>query len=175
MLELGPRPTLLGLAQTVLPDHAGPWLASLRPDRPDWEQMLGSLGALALAGSVLDWRRYDQPYNRHKTALPTYPFQRQRFWHALRPVSGTRDAAADLEALAAKAIASGALSDNERAALPGLLDALKAAQASTSNDQAAASHDTLSTVLYEVSWRRASAPGTVMSDDLFRRLGRVRR
>ena len=80
MLELGPRPTLLGLGRAVLPDHAGPWLASLRPERPDWEQMLGSLGALALGGGPVDWRRYDQPYGRQKTALPTYPFQRQRFW-----------------------------------------------------------------------------------------------
>jgi short-subunit dehydrogenase/aryl carrier-like protein len=42
--------------------------------------MLTSLGALALAGSPVDWRRYDEPYGRAKTALPTYPFQRQRFW-----------------------------------------------------------------------------------------------
>jgi acyl transferase domain-containing protein len=80
MLELGPRPTLLGLGQAALPDHPGPWLASLRPERPDWEQMLTSLAALALADSPVDWRGYDRPYGRRKTALPTYPFQRQRFW-----------------------------------------------------------------------------------------------
>ena len=38
---------------------------------------------------MLDWRRYDQPYNRHKTALPTYPFQRQRFWPDMLREAGT--------------------------------------------------------------------------------------
>jgi acyl transferase domain-containing protein len=92
MLEVGPRPTLLGLGQAVLPDHAGPWLASLRPERPDWQQMLNSLGALALAGSPVDWRGFDQPYGRAKTTLPTYPFQRQRFWpDMLRATSAMPD------------------------------------------------------------------------------------
>ncbi len=106
MLELGPRPTLLGLGQTVLPDRAGPWLASLRPDRLEWDQMLACLGAVALAGCPVDWRRYDQPYRRAKTALPTYPFQRQRYWHAPRQANGS---ATDLNALAAVAVANGAL------------------------------------------------------------------
>ena len=78
LMELGPRPALLGLARAALPGHAG--LPSLRPNRPEWEQMLESLGALSLAGSPVDWRRYDAPYHRRKTALPTYPFQRQRYW-----------------------------------------------------------------------------------------------
>jgi epothilone polyketide synthase D len=50
------------------------------------------MGALALAGSPVDWRRYDQPYGRQKTALPTYPFQRQRFWpDMLRAAEGGTD------------------------------------------------------------------------------------
>src|SRR5207245_1233190 len=31
LLELGPRPVLLGMGRAVLAGHAGPWLASLRP------------------------------------------------------------------------------------------------------------------------------------------------
>jgi short-subunit dehydrogenase/aryl carrier-like protein len=55
--------------------------------------MLNSLGALALAGAPVDWRRYDQPYGRAKTAIPTYPFQRQRFWpDMLRASTSTLDA-----------------------------------------------------------------------------------
>jgi acyl transferase domain-containing protein len=99
LLELGPRPTLLGLGRAVLPDHAGPWLASLRPDRPDWVQMLESLGTLALAGSPVDWHGYDRPYLRRKTALPTYPFQRQRFWPDMLRVTGpATDAPSDMTA-----------------------------------------------------------------------------
>jgi acyl transferase domain-containing protein/acyl carrier protein len=156
MLEVGPRPTLLGLGQAVLPEHAGPWLASLRPDRPDWQQMLNSLGALALAGSAVDWRGFDQPYGRAKTTLPTYPFQRQRFWSQPRRANGT---ALDLESLASTAIAAGSLSETERAALPGLLEALKAAQAATRPLASPASTDLLSNALYEVSWREAPAVG----------------
>jgi acyl transferase domain-containing protein/acyl carrier protein len=169
MLELGPRPTLLGLGRAVLPDHAGPWLASLRPERPDWEQMLGSLGALALGGGPVDWRRYDQPYGRQKTALPTYPFQRQRFWYSPGQVPAAGAAAADLENLAAQVVADGALSESERAALPGLMKALRAAQAAMRPVAATASSDILSGGLYEVAWHDAPASEASPPDG---RLGR---
>jgi acyl transferase domain-containing protein/acyl carrier protein len=156
LLELGPRPTLLGLGRAVLPDHAGPWLASLRPDRPDWVQMLESLGTLALAGSPVDWHGYDRPYLRRKTALPTYPFQRQRFWHVLGPAGDVDGAEVDLDALALKAAADGSLLQDERAALPRLVQALKAAQAAIRAERTPV-RDIIANGLYEVSWREGPA------------------
>src|SRR5262249_26547373 len=114
-------------------------------------------------GSAVDWRRYDQPYGRAKTALPTYPFQRQRFWHNPRPAEEINGATMDLEALASTAVANGSLSKSERAALPALGQALKAAQVATHRRASASAKDILSTGLYEVAWREAptSAPDAV--------------
>jgi len=42
--------------------------------------MLTSLGRLYECGVAIDWVGFDQDYARRKVALPTYPFQRQRFW-----------------------------------------------------------------------------------------------
>jgi acyl transferase domain-containing protein/acyl carrier protein len=131
--------------------------------------MLGSMGALALAGSPVDWRRYDQPYGRQKTALPTYPFQRQRFWHSPCPVAAAGTATVDLETLAAQVVAGGALSESERAALPGLMKALQAAQAAMRPVAATASTDVLSGSLYEVAWHDAPASEASPPDG---RLGR---
>lgn len=42
--------------------------------------MLSSLGALFVLGTNPDWGAYDRPYRRRRVALPTYPFQRERYW-----------------------------------------------------------------------------------------------
>ena len=41
---------------------------------------LEKLCAAYLAGAAVDWREFDRHYARRKVALPTYPFQRQRYW-----------------------------------------------------------------------------------------------
>ncbi|ETW96824.1 MAG: hypothetical protein ETSY1_25090 [Candidatus Entotheonella factor] len=82
LVEIGPSPTLLGMARRVL-SHAGTdplLLPSLRRGRDDWRQMLQSLGALYVQGVSVDWQGLDAAYERRKIALPTYPFQRQRYW-----------------------------------------------------------------------------------------------
>lgn len=81
-LEIGPGPTLMGMGQRCLADedHSSVWLPSLRPGRADWEQMLDSLAALYVRGAAVDWRGFDRDYVRRKVALPTYPFQRGRYW-----------------------------------------------------------------------------------------------
>ncbi|MCB8954545.1 MAG: type I polyketide synthase [Ardenticatenales bacterium] len=79
-LEMGPKPTLLGMARQCLPAAENHWLPSLRQDRSDWQQILESLGALYVQGAPVDWSRFDRDYGRQKVLLPTYPFQRQRYW-----------------------------------------------------------------------------------------------
>lgn len=58
--------------QTVLASHS------------DWRQILTQVGALYVAGVTLDWEAFYQagatPGPRQKVLLPTYPFQRQRYW-----------------------------------------------------------------------------------------------
>lgn len=45
-----------------------------------WDGLLQALGRAWLAGVEIDWRGYDRDYRRTRDELPTYPFQRQRFW-----------------------------------------------------------------------------------------------
>ena len=92
-LEIGPGGTLLGMAGQTLDKSTGGeedkrndssghsvMLPSLRKSQEDWQQMLTSLGELYTQGVAVDWKAFDQPYQRRKIVLPTYPFQRQRFW-----------------------------------------------------------------------------------------------
>ncbi len=80
MVEVGPKPTLLGLGQQCLGTEAAVWLGSLREGRNDWEEILNSVARLYLAGMQLDWQGFDRGYPRRRVSLPTYPFQRKRFW-----------------------------------------------------------------------------------------------
>lgn len=77
-LEIGPKPVLLGMTQSKIQNSV--MLPSLREGRSDWQQMLESLGALYVAGMKIDWAGFEQGYQRHKVVIPTYPFQRQRYW-----------------------------------------------------------------------------------------------
>jgi acyl transferase domain-containing protein/acyl carrier protein len=80
-VEIGPNPTLISMAQRCLPDaDALLWLPSLRKSKLDWEVMLTSLGELYTHGTEINWQNFENSTHRHKVALPTYPFQRQRYW-----------------------------------------------------------------------------------------------
>jgi acyl transferase domain-containing protein/NADPH:quinone reductase-like Zn-dependent oxidoreductase/acyl carrier protein/SAM-dependent methyltransferase len=79
-VEAGPRPTLLGLARQCLPEQPAAFLPSLRPNGDDWSQILESLGRLYVEGAPVDWAGFGRGHARRKVALPTYPFQRERYW-----------------------------------------------------------------------------------------------
>jgi acyl transferase domain-containing protein/SAM-dependent methyltransferase len=81
-VEIGPHPVLLGMGRNCVPDGAGTWLPSLRQARGEWEQMLESLSGMYTAGVPIDWRAFDGDYARQRVVLPTYPWQRQRYWQA---------------------------------------------------------------------------------------------
>jgi acyl transferase domain-containing protein/acyl carrier protein len=79
-LEIGPKPILLGMGRECLMGNKKLWLPSLHPSRPDWLQMLQSLGHLYAQGVKVDWSGFYQDYSCQKLALPTYPWQRKRYW-----------------------------------------------------------------------------------------------
>ncbi|MEO1366143.1 MAG: aminotransferase class III-fold pyridoxal phosphate-dependent enzyme, partial [Acidobacteriota bacterium] len=89
-VELGPRPVLLGLGKRCLaqPRPGGPsaapseiqWIPSLVPGNDDWSTLLAGVGRAYESGVDIDWKGFDRDYERRKLALPTYPFQRQRYW-----------------------------------------------------------------------------------------------
>ncbi len=121
LLEIGPKPILLGMAARSLPAGEGARLASLRPGWPDRRQMLQSLGQLYVLGASPDWQGClgDQP--RRRVRLPSYPFQRRRYWLESAPGASRRPPLAEprsiedesraLEDPAADSPAAGADSD----------------------------------------------------------------
>ncbi|BAZ33696.1 amino acid adenylation domain-containing protein (plasmid) [Cylindrospermum sp. NIES-4074] len=79
-LEIGPKPILLGMGRQCLLDKEGLWLPSLREGISEWQQLLSSLSKLYIAGAKVDWSAFERDYVHQKISLPTYPFQRQRYW-----------------------------------------------------------------------------------------------
>ena len=82
-IEVGPHPILISLGRTNLPTEQSSeilWLHSLQKGISDWSCLLDNLGKLYVRGLDIDWLNYDKPYKRKKIVLPTYPFQRQRYW-----------------------------------------------------------------------------------------------
>ena len=85
LLEIGPKPVLLGMIRYIEDFEINKksttvHLPSLRKEIPDWKQLMQSLGSLYLAGISIDWHNLDKEYARCRIPLPTYPFQRERFW-----------------------------------------------------------------------------------------------
>ena len=51
----------------------------LIPD-PDWPRLLNRLARLYVEGAEVEWSGFDQDRHRFRVELPTYPFQRKRYW-----------------------------------------------------------------------------------------------
>ena len=84
-LEIGPQPTLLTLASDCLAERGIAdgelvCLPSLRRREDAWDMMLQSLGTLYCHGAPIDWHAFDRDYERRRKCLPTYPFERSRYW-----------------------------------------------------------------------------------------------
>ncbi|HMQ54320.1 MAG TPA: aminotransferase class III-fold pyridoxal phosphate-dependent enzyme, partial [Anaerolineae bacterium] len=84
LLEVGPGSTLASLAkhpayaaseQIVLSS-----LGHVLDNHQDLASILHALGQLWLAGVAVDWAGYYAYERRQRLALPTYPFERQRYW-----------------------------------------------------------------------------------------------
>ena len=79
-IEIGANPVLIGMGRRCLVEDKGVWLPSLRKGQSDWQQMLGSLGQLYVSGVNVDWEGFYREQTYQRLQLPTYPFQRQRYW-----------------------------------------------------------------------------------------------
>jgi acyl transferase domain-containing protein/NADPH:quinone reductase-like Zn-dependent oxidoreductase/NAD(P)-dependent dehydrogenase (short-subunit alcohol dehydrogenase family)/acyl carrier protein len=111
-LEIGPNPVLLGLGRNCIDPEGALWLASLRSGRDDWAELLTSLGQLHAHGVNIDWEGFDRNYARQRVILPTYPFQRERYF-VDREIRHARQSeiAPALHPLAERRIDSPSLSD----------------------------------------------------------------
>jgi len=80
-LEVSPKPTLSRLGQQCCQEKPATWLFSLAPPQQEWQSLLNSLAILYDAqGAKINWEGFDRDYPQKLLALPTYPFQRQRYW-----------------------------------------------------------------------------------------------
>ncbi|MFJ3950462.1 SDR family NAD(P)-dependent oxidoreductase [Streptomyces libani] len=80
-LEIGPDATLTALAQGCLDADSGHLLVpALRKERAETHSVLTALSALHTRGAIPDWDRLFPAADR--VDLPTYAFQRERYWLA---------------------------------------------------------------------------------------------
>jgi acyl transferase domain-containing protein/SAM-dependent methyltransferase len=92
-VEIGPGSTLLGLAQPRIDREGQVWTPSIRRARTAVEQMAESAAAIWVRGVPLNWTAYEAGRG-NKVPLPTYPFERQRYW-----LEASQDQVADEEAV----------------------------------------------------------------------------
>ncbi|MEW9534691.1 SDR family NAD(P)-dependent oxidoreductase [Microbispora sp. NPDC049125] len=81
-LELGPDAVLTAMGQDCAD---GTFIPALRKGRPEAETVTTALARLHVAGVTPDWAALFP--GARQVDLPTYPFQRQRFWPRPRTVS----------------------------------------------------------------------------------------
>ncbi len=85
-IEIGPQSTLLNKGKqyeirsesSAVEKH---WLPSLKKDAKGWHPLLHSLSHLYVKGADVQWRNFFHKHEyRQIISLPTYPFQRKRYW-----------------------------------------------------------------------------------------------
>jgi acyl transferase domain-containing protein len=84
LLEVGPGQSLSTLVRQQRNGSAGrtalPALARPREQESELSGLLETLGQLWAAGVVVDWDAFYSGRRRRRVTLPTYPFERQRYW-----------------------------------------------------------------------------------------------
>jgi acyl transferase domain-containing protein/acyl carrier protein len=91
LLEVGPGQTL----NTLVTNQAGRGggrlvLSSMRhphATQPDEALLLTALGRLWMSGVRVDWRGFYAHERRRRVPLPTYPFERNRYWVEPQPLN----------------------------------------------------------------------------------------
>ena len=79
-IEVGPAPTLAGLASRTLGSSSQRFVASLRQGRDDATELLNALAGVFLAGTPIDWNAVHAHDQSRRVELPLTPFARRRFW-----------------------------------------------------------------------------------------------
>ncbi|MFD0381496.1 hypothetical protein ACFQ2B_00805 [Streptomyces stramineus] len=106
-LELGPDGVLSAMARACLdgtdddsgtPEAVPATLAVLRPGRPEAETLTAALAGLHVRGVAVRWEPWFAGTGARRTDLPTYAFQRRRYWPKGMPAQGADVRAAGLGA-----------------------------------------------------------------------------
>ena len=109
LLEVGPGQTLSQLARQHTKKSADtkiiPSIGPVGESGRDFSLMLAALGRIWATGVEIDWEAFYANENRRRAPLPTYPFERKRFWieptltdiSAMRIVESTGQATAETQ------------------------------------------------------------------------------
>ncbi|NIM13071.1 MAG: acyltransferase domain-containing protein [Candidatus Aminicenantes bacterium] len=98
LLEVGPGNNLCVLAKQHKEngnDYGEMVFSSIRHIKQsdsDEALILKTLGNLWLSGVIIDWQNYYKSEKRHRIPLPTYPFERKRYW-----LEGVKETAPQIE------------------------------------------------------------------------------
>ncbi|MFJ2095326.1 beta-ketoacyl synthase N-terminal-like domain-containing protein [Streptomyces sp. NPDC087901] len=80
-VEVGPDGVLSGMAQqSVDAESAVVFVPLVRKGRPEVASAVAALGQLHVAGVPVDWARFYEGSGARRVDLPTYAFQRERYW-----------------------------------------------------------------------------------------------
>ncbi|MEU3607770.1 type I polyketide synthase [Streptomyces sp. NPDC035033] len=92
LLELGPDGVLSAMAAASAEREDTLAIAAMRRNKPEPRTLVGALATLHARGVPVDWRAFFDGSGAEPVELPTYPFQRERYW--LDPLAGPADGAA---------------------------------------------------------------------------------
>ncbi|OPF74901.1 polyketide synthase, partial [Streptomyces antioxidans] len=87
-VEIGPAGVLSAMGEECLAeadtdtdtDAAAAFVPLLRKDRGEAESLLAGVGRVHAHGGAVDWEQVFAGRGAHRVELPTYAFQRQRYW-----------------------------------------------------------------------------------------------
>ncbi|WUM74053.1 type I polyketide synthase [Streptomyces sp. NBC_00328] len=86
-LEIGPDAVLSAMAQQSAEDAE--FVPALRRDRPEATEVVSALARIAVRGGSVDWAAFYAGTGARRVDLPTYAFQRQRYWQESTVETGT--------------------------------------------------------------------------------------
>lgn len=85
LLELGPQSVLTRMASADWQQSADRLISCLHQDADDSESFLKAIAQLYVHGAAPDFDAMHADSNCRRLRLPTYPFQRRRFWGPAKP------------------------------------------------------------------------------------------
>ncbi|MFI9155869.1 type I polyketide synthase [Streptomyces sp. NPDC053367] len=96
-VEVGPGGVLSAMGQECV--DAGAFVPLLRKDRPEAESLMAGIGRFFADGGAVDWAEVFAGRGGRRVELPTYAFQRRRYWFESPAVPEPNARPAGLESL----------------------------------------------------------------------------